>query len=67
MGELNLEASYYLTQNFALRLGYNGMAIANVKRAATSVDYVLPDMGYRDAGTQTLLVNGVNFGIEFTH
>jgi hypothetical protein len=67
LGELNLEASYYLTQNFALRLGYNGMAIANVKRAATSVDYVLPDMGYRDAGTQTLLVNGVNFGIEFTH
>jgi hypothetical protein len=67
LGELNLEASYYLTQNFALRLGYNGMAIANVKRAATSVAYSLPDMGYRDAGTQTLLVNGVNFGIEFTH
>jgi Putative beta barrel porin-7 (BBP7) len=67
LGELRLEAAYYLTQSFSLKLGYNGMAIANVKRAATSVQYALPDMGYRDSGTQTLLVNGATFGIEFVH
>jgi hypothetical protein len=67
LGELRLETAYYLTQNVSLKLGYEGMAIANIKRAATSVRYALPDMGYNDAGSQNLIVNGVDFGVEFVH
>jgi Putative beta barrel porin-7 (BBP7) len=67
LGELRVETSYYLTQNFSLKLGYNGMYVGNVRRAADSVRYFLPDMGFQDRGTQNLLVNGVNFGVEFVH
>ena len=67
LGDLRLETAYYLTQNFSLKLGYEGMYVGNIRRAATSVKYFLPDMGYVDAGSQNLLVNGVNFGIEFVH
>jgi Putative beta barrel porin-7 (BBP7) len=67
LGDLRLETAYYLTQNFSLKLGYEGMYVGNIRRAATSVKYFLPDMGYVDAGSQNLLVNGVNFGVEFVH
>jgi hypothetical protein len=67
MGELRVEATYYLTQNFSLKLGYNGMYVGNVRRAADSIRYFLPDMGFEDRGTQNLLVNGASFGIEFVH
>ncbi|MGD9633077.1 MAG: BBP7 family outer membrane beta-barrel protein [Pirellulales bacterium] len=67
IGELRLEAAYYLTQAFALKVGYTGMYVGNVKRAATSVRYYLPDMGYRNSGNQELISNGVDFGIEFVY
>ncbi|HEX3601416.1 MAG TPA: BBP7 family outer membrane beta-barrel protein [Lacipirellulaceae bacterium] len=67
VGELRLKASYHFTQAFALNLGYTGTVIANIKRAAPSVNYQLPDMGYVDAGTQTLLSNGFDLGVEFMH
>ena len=67
VGELRLETAYYLTQAFALKVGYTGMYVGNIKRAATSVRYYLPDMGYRDSGTQDLISNGVDFGIEFVY
>jgi hypothetical protein len=31
------------------------------------VKYSLPDMGYRDAGTQDMLINGFTFGVEVHH
>jgi hypothetical protein len=67
VGELRLESSYYLTQNFALKLGYTGQYIGNIRRAATSVRYFLPDMGFRDSGTQELISNGADFGVEFVY
>jgi hypothetical protein len=67
LGELRVEAAYYLTQNISLKLGYNGMYVGNIRRAATSVKYALPDLGFQDSGTQNLLVNGATFGIEFVH
>ena len=33
VGELRLEAAYYLTQAFALKVGYTGMYVGNIKRA----------------------------------
>jgi hypothetical protein len=67
MGELRVEAAYHLTKAFALRVGYTGMYVGNVRRAAPSVRYYLPTMGFQDAGTQNLVANGVHFGVEFVH
>jgi hypothetical protein len=67
VGELRLETAYYLTKAVALKLGYTGTYIGNIKRASTSVRYYLPDMGYRDSGTQDLISNGVDMGIEFVY
>jgi Putative beta barrel porin-7 (BBP7) len=67
VGELRVEMAYKLTQSFVLTAGYTGSFIGNIRRAAPSVRYTLPDMGYRDAGTQNLLVNGLDFGVEFHH
>lgn len=36
-------------------------------RAATSVRYYLPDMGFRDSGTQDLISNGFDLGIDFVY
>jgi hypothetical protein len=43
------------------------MFVGNIRRAATSVHYKLPDFGYRDSGTQDLLVNGLDLGVEFVY
>ena len=67
LGELRVEAAYYLTQNISLKLGYNGMYVGDVRRAANSIRYFLPDMGFEDRGTQNLIVNGASFGVEFVH
>jgi hypothetical protein len=67
VAELRLQASYQLTTSLALKVGYTGGFVGNVKRAAPSVRYFLPDMGYVNAGTQDLLINGVDIGIEFIH
>ena len=67
VGELRVAASYHVTNAFALNVGYTGSVIAGIRRAAPSVHYALPEMGYLDAGTQQLLVNGIDFGVEFVH
>jgi hypothetical protein len=65
VGELRVHASYHFTKSFALKFGYTGSAITGIRRAATSVRYALPDMGYVDADTQTMLTNGFDLGVEF--
>ena len=67
VGELRFKASYHFTNAFALNLGYTGQVIGGIRRAAPSVKYQLPDMGYVDAGTQTMLTNGFDLGVEFIH
>ncbi len=67
VAELRLESAYYLTQAVALKVGYTGMYVGNIRRAATSVKYYLPDMGYRESGTQNLITNGVDVGVEFVY
>ena len=67
VGELRVSASYHFTRSFALNFGYTGSVMSNVRRAAQSVKYSLPDMGYVDAGGQTMLSNGFDLGISFTH
>jgi hypothetical protein len=67
VGELRVAAKYHVTSGFSLNVGYTGNYIGGIKRAATSVRYSLPDMGYVDSGTQNMLINGVDFGVEFVH
>jgi hypothetical protein len=67
VGELRVAASYHITSGFAVNIGYTGSVVGGIKRAATSVRYALPEMGYVDNGTQELLINGVDFGVEFVH
>jgi hypothetical protein len=65
VGELRVHASYHFTKSFALKFGYTGSVISGIRRAAPSVRYALPDMGYVDADTQTMLTNGFDLGVEF--
>lgn len=66
--ELRANASYQLTGAIALKLGYTGTFIDNIRRASQHVKYELPRMGFRDdAGTQNIFVNGVNFGAEVVY
>jgi hypothetical protein len=67
VAELRLQARYHVTTAAALSFGYTGMFVGNIRRAAPSVHYRLPDFGYRDAGTQDLLVNGFDLGVEFVY
>lgn len=67
VGELRVKASYHFTKAFAINMGYTGSVMSNIRRAAPSVRYALPDMGYVDAGTQTMLSNGFDLGLEFTY
>jgi hypothetical protein len=67
VAELRLQTTYHLFTAFAIKAGYTGMFVGNIRRAAPSVLYSLPDMGYLDAGTQDLLINGFDFGVEFVY
>ena len=67
VAELRLQAKYSFTRSFGLNVGYTGMFIGNIRRAASSVHYKLPDMGFLDSGTQDMLVNGFDLGVEFVH
>jgi len=64
--ELRADLNYQLTRSVALRLGYTGMFIDNVSRAASQVRYELPRMGFIDgqAGKQNVFINGANFGFD---
>jgi hypothetical protein len=67
VGELRVHASYHFTRAFALKFGYTGSYLGNIRRAAPSVRYSLPDMGYVDTGGENILINGFDLGVEFVH
>ncbi len=67
VAELRLQAAYQLTTSLALKAGYTGTFAGNIRRAAPSVLYSLPDMGFVDTGGEDLLINGFDLGIEFIH
>jgi hypothetical protein len=67
VAELRVQASYHIWKAAALKVGYTGSYVGNIRRAAPSVRYALPDMGYEDAGGQDFVINGVDFGFEFIY
>jgi len=62
--ELRAQASYQLSSAIALKLGYTATFVDNIRRAAQQVKYQLPNMGFRNGGTQEIFISGVNFGFE---
>jgi hypothetical protein len=67
VAELRLQAAYQFTTSLAIKVGYTGSYVGNIRRAAPSVRYFLPDMGYVDTGGEDLLINGFDLGVEFIH
>jgi hypothetical protein len=70
--ELRINLKYQLTRAFAFRVGWSGMWIDGIARPNNMVSYVLDPnvpngiMGInRDNNRQDMLVQGVNFGLEF--
>jgi Putative beta barrel porin-7 (BBP7) len=67
VAELRLQAAYQVTTSLAIKAGYTGSYVGNIRRAAPSVRYFLPDMGYVDTDGEDLLINGFDLGVEFIH
>ena len=67
MAELRLQASYHVWQGAALKFGYTGSYVGNIRRAAPSVRYFLPDMGYVKTDGEDFLINGFDLGVEFVY
>lgn len=65
-GELKLNVSYNLTEQIALKAGYQGLYVYGVTRASNTIDYTLPSMGIRrDNNIQSLWTNMFTFGFEW--
>ncbi len=67
VAELRVQASYHIFEKAALKFGYTGAFVGNIRRAAPSVRYALPDMGFVDTDGEELLINGFDFGVEFVY
>ena len=71
-GELRLNLNYRITDNVKMKLGWTGTLVGGVRRASENIDYALfagdegKLMGFRDGGSQELITQGVNIGIEIT-
>jgi hypothetical protein len=67
VGELRVQASYHIWRSAALKFGYTGSYVGNIRRAAPSVKYFLPDMGYVKTDGEDFLINGFDLGFEFVY
>lgn len=64
-GEWRVESAFFINRYAAFRIGYNGMLIGGVSRAAPKVGYSLPAFEFNNtANSETVLVNGINIGFE---
>lgn len=63
--EFRAAANYQITRALSFKLGYTAIFIDNINRSAANVKYELPNMGFRDdVGTQHILLNGVDVGLD---
>jgi hypothetical protein len=71
MVELRLEARYQITKSFSAQVGWSGFWIDGIARGADMIDYTVNGntekiMGINMANNrQSLIANGVTFGVEF--
>ena len=62
--EWRVGAAYELTKWSAFRIGYTGMYIDGLSRAANATDYTLPSFGLALDGSDELNFNAFTFGFE---
>jgi hypothetical protein len=67
MGELKIIGSYQFSKGIAFNVGFNGMFVDGIRRAATHVRYRLPDMGFAEGHRENIFLSGVNLGVTFAH
>ena len=65
--EVRAELSYQFTGSIAARLGYTGIFVDNISRAASITNYSLPDFGFLDGGKQDIFINGGNIGFDVVY
>jgi hypothetical protein len=65
VGELRLETAYRISDCVALRLGYTGLIMGGVSRAARKVRYALPDFELLDVDShEAVLATALHAGVE---
>ena len=67
LAELRIDTSYRISKAVALRFGWSGFYVGNIRRAHSGVKYYLPNMGFRDGNREATLVHGANFGFEVNY
>ncbi len=67
LAELRVDASYRISKAVALRLGWSGFYVGNIRRAHSGVKYYLPMMGFKEGNREATLVHGANFGFEVNY
>jgi len=64
--ELRVESDYQITRNVAITLGWTGMFVNRVGRGVNTIDWVLPNGGFRDE-QEHIFAHGVNAGLKINH
>lgn len=66
MGEWRASVACQLTKAFSIKIGYTGMVVGNIGRAANSISYDTERLvGLKRGRRETFFVNGLDFGVEF--
>ena len=67
--ELRVEAKYQMTRAMSFKAGWNGIWADNIARPSNMVDYKVNETSFLgikgDNNRQSLLINGLELGIEF--
>lgn len=65
LGEIRLQTTYQVTRAVGLKIGYTFIGVNGINRAANHTDYTAPVFGLLNpGGRDTLIVNGLSFGVE---
>ncbi len=65
--ELRANLSYSFTSAISARLGYTGIFVDNISRAAAVTSYSIPNPTLLPAGQQDIFINGANFGFDVVY
>ena len=66
VGEWRIEGTAKINHCVAFRIGYTGMVIGGISRAAPKIAYELPDFGLSREGSQTaVFTHALTAGVEF--
>ncbi|MEM7315787.1 MAG: BBP7 family outer membrane beta-barrel protein, partial [Planctomycetota bacterium] len=64
VGEFKIESSMNVTRSMTAKVGWTGIVVGGVSRAANTIDYALPTFAILDRD-EVVFTHGVTFGVEF--